>query len=416
MCNIDKKFMKIALELANRGKGFVSPNPMVGAVVVKDGVIVGRGWHKAYGKSHAEVNAINDAGSNAKDAVIYVTLEPCNHFGKTPPCTKKIVDAGISKVVMAMDDPNPTVCGGGKKFLQERGIQVVSGICKAQAVKLNEFFIKYTTAKRPFVAVKCASTLDGRIATKTGNSKWITGANSRKYVHQLRHEYDAILVGIDTVKQDDPSLTVRLEVEEQSSHNCSNGQFAIKNRPFINPIRIILDTKLSISENAKVFNPDLNATNTNLNAANTNSKTATTNPNTTTTNPNVTNTIIVTGSNISLNKKLILEKKGAIVIETQLKNNQIDFNTLLDILGEKKITSLLIEGGSRIIASAFSANIVDKVFFFYAPKILGGDDGIPICRGNGPKLINDSIDIVNVNVKRFDNDILIEGYTKCLPE
>ena len=376
----DKYFMEIALQLAVKGRGFVSPNPMVGAVVVKDGTIIGKGWHRAYGENHAEVDAIDNAGSKAKGATLYVTLEPCNHFGKTPPCTQKIIDSNIVKVVMAMKDPNTNVAGGGMRYLQDHNIQVISGVCEDKAVKINEFFIKYIITKRPFVTVKCASTFDGMIATKTGNSKWITGAASRRYVHLMRHEYDAILVGIDTVKQDDPSLTVRLGKNTSLDRSLDT--------PFIDPIRIVLDTKLSISKDAKLLNLDSNAR----------------------------MVIIVTQKNISLEKRLSLEKKGITIIETKLKDNKIDFDKLLDTLGKMGITSLMIEGGSHIIASAFSANIVDKVSFFYAPKILGGSDGISICGGNGPKLIADSINIGNVTVKRFDNDILVEGYVlKNLP-
>jgi len=207
----DTDFMKMALELAEKGRGFTSPNPVVGGVVVKDKKIVGKGYHQYIGGAHAEVNAIDDAGSLAKNATLYVTLEPCNHTGRTPPCTKKILDAGIRKVVVAMEDPNPEVDGGGIAFLKQHNVEVVTGICKKEANRQNEIFNKYAKTKHPFVLVKCAATLDGRIATKTGESKWVTGEESRKYVHRLRHEFDAIMVGIDTVAKDNPSLTTRLE-------------------------------------------------------------------------------------------------------------------------------------------------------------------------------------------------------------
>ena len=192
-------YMDIALALAARGNGFTSPNPMVGAVVVKDGHIVGKGWHEKAGGPHAEVNAIDDAGNQSAGATIYVTLEPCNHHGKTPPCTEKILSAGIRHVVMAMTDPNPDVSGGGAEFLIKNGVSVTTGICEAAARRLNEAFVKYITTRQPFVTLKTAATLDGRIATRTGDARWVTGEAARRYVHELRHANDAIMVGVGTV-------------------------------------------------------------------------------------------------------------------------------------------------------------------------------------------------------------------------
>jgi len=361
----DRFFMKAALELAAKGEGFTSPNPMVGAVVVKDGRIAGKGFHEAAGKAHAEVNAIDDAGSAAKGATLYVTLEPCNHTGRTPPCTEKILSAGIRRVVSAMADPNPDVKGGGNAYLRSKGLEVAVGVCEDEARKLNEIFIKYVRTKRPFVVVKCAATLDGRIATKTGDSRWVSGEESRKFVHRLRHALDAIMVGVDTVKKDDPSLTARLE--------------DIKT---IDPTRIILDTRLSVPENAKVLRSDSDR-----------------------------DTILFTGTAISQEKKSRIEKSGVRVIQSQLdKDGRIDLNALTEKLGAMGVTSLLIEGGGRVIASAFRAGIVDKVFFFYAPKILGGDDGVPICRGAGPESMQDCIPLTEISVRRFGDDVMIEGY------
>ncbi len=345
--------MNLALELAQNGRGFTSPNPMVGAVVVKDGKIVGKGWHKAYGQAHAEVNAIDDAGELAKGADLYVTLEPCNHYGKTPPCTEKILASGIRRVFVAMDDPNPGVKGGGNAYLQSKGVEVISGICEAQAKKINEVFIKYTTTKHPFVMIKCAATLDGRLATKTGDSKWISNEESRKFVHHLRHASDAIMVGIGTIKVDNPMLTTRL---------------------------VILDSRLSISEYATVLN---------LKSAS--------------------ETIVVTGQDVLADKLLRIQHKGVKIIQLPLKNGRIDLNLLMTELGKLRITSILIEGGGTVIASALKANIVDKVMFCYAPKILGGDDGVPICKGAGPDLMSDSIRVKNIEVRRFGDDVMIEG-------
>lgn len=357
-------FMKTALELAEKGRGCTSPNPMVGAVVVKDGRITGKGWHEFAGGLHAEVNALNDAGESAKGADLYVTLEPCNHYGRTPPCTQKILESGISRVIVAMNDPNPDVKGGGNEYLRAKGISVTTGVCEKEALVLNEAFVKYVRTKEPFVIVKCAATLDGRIATRTGDSKWVSGEESRSFVHELRHRADGIMVGIGTVVSDDPSLTTRME-----------------GRKGKDPARIILDSRLSISENAKVLHLQSEA-----------------------------DTIIVTGEDIAEDKKKKLKGKGIRVISAPLKNGRISLKQLMGRLGYIGITSLLIEGGSRVIASAFQARIVDKIMFFYAPKILGGDDGFPICSGPGPELMRQSIPIREMNILRFGEDVMIEGY------
>lgn len=356
--------MKIALDLAKKGEGLTSPNPMVGAVIVKEGKVVGTGFHKAFGEAHAEVVAIDEAGASAKGAILYVNLEPCNHTGRTAPCTGKIVDANISRVVAAMKDPNPDVKGGGIDYLKQHGIDIVLGVCKDKAKKLNEAFIKYVGTKRPFVIIKCAVTLDGRIATKTGDSRWVSGKESRAFVHRLRHAADAIMIGINTVKQDDPSLTTRLN--DLKGHD---------------PFRIILDTHLAISENAKVLR---------LNSAS--------------------DTIIVTGNSISEKKKAQIENKRIRIIKSPVKDGLIDLDSLMDRLGDFGITSVLIEGGSRVIAKALDEKIVDKIIFFYAPKIMGGDDGVPVCKGQGPDLMNDCIPVKDINVRRFGDDVMIEGY------
>ena len=362
----DIYFMQMALDLAEKGRGFTSPNPVVGAVVVKKGRIAGKGYHKSAGSAHAEVNAINEAGDHAEGSTLYVTLEPCNHTGRTPPCTQKIYDAGIKRVVIAMNDPNPDVQGGGIDYLKGKGIHVTLGVCEDQAARQNEVFLKYVKTKRPFVILKCAATLDGYIATKTGDSKWITCPESRQFSHNLRHECDAIMVGIGTVKKDNPRLTARLD-----QINC------------MDPVRVILDSHLSICENAHVLNHTSDS-----------------------------DTIIVTGADVSKNKKLKIEKKGVKVISSSVKNGLIDLNILMDRLGSDGITSLVIEGGSRVTASALDAKIVDKICFFYGPKILGSNDGVPLCRGDGPSLINGCISVTDIQVSQFNDDVLIEGYIK----
>ncbi len=356
--------MKMALALAEKGRGFTSPNPMVGAVVVKDGRVVGRGWHRAVGGAHAEVNAIDDAGEMAKGATLYVTLEPCNHTGRTPPCTEKIMGAEIKRVVVAMEDPNPDVKGGGIERLKKHEIDIISGVCEEAAKKQNEIFIKFVQTKRPFVIVKCAATLDGRIAARTGDSKWVSGEESRKFVHRIRHAVDGIMVGIDTVKKDNPSLTTRIEGMTGSD-----------------PTRIILDTRLSIAPDAGVLQLDSDS-----------------------------DTLVVVGDKVPADKKKSIGQKGVKIIEALVKDGRIDLDALMDQLGALGITSLLIEGGGQVIASAFKAKIVDKIHFFYGPKILGGSDGVPICSGEGPDMMKDAIPVRDMCVMRFGEDVMIEGY------
>ena len=362
----DEYFMKKALDLASKGQGKTSPNPMVGAVIVKDGNIVGKGYHLSAGKAHAEVNAIDDAGINAENATLYVTLEPCNHHGRTPPCTDKILEAGIQRLVVAMEDPNPEVKGGGMVYLAARGITVVSGILRAEAQRQNEAFVKFVKKKMPFVTLKCAATLDGQIATRTGDAKWVTGEASRQYVHCLRHRADAILVGIGTVREDNPRLTTRLHNKEGK-----------------NPIRIILDTNLTISEEADVIQSTSEA-----------------------------ETWVISGKHPAgaMAKRDRLEKAGVRLIEAPVNHGRIDLPQLMRLLGRNHITSLLIEGGGDIMASAVSAGIVDKIMFFYAPKLLGGNDGVPICRGKGPELMKGAWPVTGITVRRFDDDIMIAGY------
>jgi len=360
----DRFYMQMALDLAARGTGFTSPNPLVGAVVVKGQKVVGRGYHERYGDPHAEVNALHQAGHQARGATLYVTLEPCNHTGKTPPCTEKILAAGIRRVVVAMVDPNPSVKGGGNAYLRHSGIEVVDGLEEDAARRQNAFFIKHIQTGKPFVILKCAATLDGRIATRTGDAHWVSGPQSRQFVHELRHAVDAILVGVDTVKTDDPRLTTRLS----DGNGCD-------------PMRIILDTHLSIPLNARVL---------------TQSSTA--------------KTILVTGPDVDAAVRSQVIAGGARVLTSPCRDGQIDMNALMKTLGAEGIASVLIEGGSRISGSALRSGIVDKIYFFYAPKLLGGDDGVPICRGQGQERMQDCLNVDAVTVHRFGSDVMIEGY------
>ena len=362
----DRTYMKKALDLAKKGKGFTSPNPCVGAVVVRDDKIVGEGYHKGAGQPHAEVEALEAAGANAEGADLYVTLEPCNHFGKTPPCTHKILNSKIKKVFIGCKDPNPFVSGGGIKYLQENGIQAEQGLLEEEAQELIEDFIWYVrNNKSPFVILKSASTLDGKTATRTGDSKWITNEASRAFVHQLRHEVDAILIGSGTLHADDPSLTAR-----------------IKNFKSKNPMRVILDTHLSISETAKVLTDS------------------------------AAKTLIVSHPDSSPQKKDRLRELGAGILEVPLKNKKLDLRELMINLGRMSVLSLMIEGGGTVAGAALQAGIVNKLMLFMAPKLLGGNDGKPIFNIKGPEYIKDAIGLKKIKLSRFGDDVLVSGYLK----
>jgi diaminohydroxyphosphoribosylaminopyrimidine deaminase/5-amino-6-(5-phosphoribosylamino)uracil reductase len=363
----DPEYMLKALSLAKRAKGFTSPNPCVGAVVVKNGIIVGQGRHRKAGGPHAEVEALDDAGPRAAGATLYVTLEPCNHFGKTPPCTHKIMGSNIKKVVVGCKDPNPFVGGGGIRFLEDKGIEVVSGVLKEEAETLIEDFIWYVrNDKKPFVIMKTASTLDGRTATRTGDSKWITGGASRAFVHQIRHETDAILIGSGTLHSDNPSLTSRIEGVETKD-----------------PARIILDTHLTIKENAMVLSQASKA-----------------------------RTIIVTHPHAAPEKRAFLEKKGAEIMDVGLRDGRLDLQELMIKLGQMPFLSVLIEGGGTVAGAALRAGIVNKLLLFMAPRIMGGSDGRPMFEGRGPEWIKDALALKKLSLDRFEDDILVSGYLK----
>jgi len=351
--------MKVALRLAAKGRGYVSPNPMVGAVIVNNGQIVGEGYHKKAGLPHAEINALEESGEAAKGATLYVNLEPCNHQGKTPPCTDKIIEAGISKVVAAMKDPNPLNSGEGFRRLRSAGINVKTGILEDKARQLNEAFIKFIKTGEPFVTAKIAMSLDGKIATRTGESKWITGIKARKYVQKLRSEVDAILVGINTIIKDDSELKARDREEK--------------------PIRVILDSQARIPLEARVLKGKPK-------------------------------TMIATTKYATISRISELKKTGAEVLITGEKGGKIDLKELMKKLGKLGITSLLLEGGGEILSSALSTRIVDKALFFIAPKIIGGRDAPTTVGGEGIKNISEAVPLKRIKVRRFEEDVLIEGY------
>ncbi|MBS4538941.1 bifunctional diaminohydroxyphosphoribosylaminopyrimidine deaminase/5-amino-6-(5-phosphoribosylamino)uracil reductase RibD [Clostridium sp. D2Q-11] len=360
---MDIKYMKSAIELSKKGKGYTNPNPLVGAVIVKEDKIIGEGFHELYGGPHAEVNAFANAKEDIQGATMYVTLEPCSHFGKTPPCANNIVEKGISKVVIGMRDPNPLVAGKGIEILRNNGIEVKVGILEDEIKKVNEIFIKYITENKPFCILKTAMTLDGKIASSTGDSKWITNEVSRHYVHQIRHRVSAIMVGIGTVLSDDPQLTTRLD---------DGG---------VDPIRVIVDTNGRIPLDAKVLNIKSKA-----------------------------KTIIATTEKIDKEKMKAIKEKGAEVIITPLKNERVDLDNLMFQLGKMKIDSVLLEGGSTLNYSALEQGIVDKVLSFIAPKIIGGKDAKTPVGGKGREKIEEAFILKNMTIARFSEDIIIEGY------
>ena len=354
---MDEEYMDLALELAEKGKGCVNPNPMVGAVVVKDGEIVGKGWHKFYGGPHAEVYALEEAGAKAEGATIYVTLEPCSHFGKTPPCAEKIKKMKIKKCVIACLDPNPIVAGRGKKILEEAGIEVVVGVREKEAKELNKVFMKYITEKNPYLFLKCAITLDGKIATNERDSKWITNEKAREKVQFLRHEYMSIMVGINTLINDNPRLTARIE----------NG---------INPFRIVVDPHLCTPLESNF-----------VNMADDNKS------------------IIITSKENEKNDKIKeLENKNVKIIYMEGFDFSVD--KILKKIGELKIDSVLLEGGSYLISKAFKENRIDGGEIFIAPKILGG--GLPFIDGFDFKEIKDCFHLQNVKFNVYDDNISVE--------
>lgn len=356
-------FMRRALSLAARAKGATSPNPMVGAVLVKNGKIIAEDYHKKAGDPHAEALVISKAGKNAKNSTLYVTLEPCCHLDKrTPPCTQAIINSGIKRVFVAMEDPNPKVSGKGIEELKNHGIEVFCGILEDKAKKLNEAYIKFITTKTPFVILKTAMTLDGKIATPEGQSKWITGERARKIVHKIRGSVDAILTAIGTVKADNPELTARIKgVRKQ-------------------PIRIVIDPQLEIPLDYKILN----------------------------TPPK---TIIVTkrsGTETNKQKKDSLVNKGIEIIEYD--TDRVDLKWLMKTLGENGITSILIEGGSTLNAYALQDRIVDKVVFFIAPRIIGGKNSISAVGGDVYCRLEDAYLVSNMKIKRVGEDLMVEGY------
>jgi len=357
-----EKYMKLAIELAKKAEGRTSPNPLVGAVIVKNNQIIGQGYHKKAGTPHAERIALEEAGAKANGADLYVTLEPCNHYGKTPPCTEAIIEAKLKKVYVATLDPNPLVAGKGLERLQQAGIKVELGLEEREAKILNEAFFKYITTKTPFLALKTACSLDGKIATQTGHSQWITGKEAREYGHTLRNKYDAIMVGLGTVLADDPALTCRIK----------GGR---------DPIRIVVDSKLSIPEDAKILNLDSEAP-----------------------------TLIATTESAPLTKRKILAEKAEILVVNN--GEKVDLHKLTRLLGERKITSILVEGGAILNGQLIKQRLVDKLYIFYAPILISGQMAPSFLGGPGSNYLDEALRLKDLSIQKVGEDYLLIAYPK----
>lgn len=370
----DEIYMRRVLRLAERGRGRTSPNPMVGAVVVKGSRIIGQGCHRKAGEPHAEVEALSAAGPRARGATLYVNLEPCRHINKrTPPCTRAIIESGIRGVVMAMRDPNPQVNGRGKAILRRAGIEVIEGVLTDHARKLNEVYTKFITTGRPFVILKTAMTLDGKIALGNTVSQWITGERARLTAHRLRNQVDAVLVGINTVLTDDPRLTTRLP--------GGRGK---------DPHRIILDSTLKIPLTAKVITESASGGSSAI-------------------------TFIATTKKAPDRKIQALKERGAVVWVLPDQEGRVSLKDLMREVGHRDITSLMIEGGAEVNASALQAGIVDKIVWFVAPKLLGGEEALGVIGGSSPLSLEKTWRIRDLHYRRVGEDLMFEGYLGKAP-
>ena len=371
--SINEKYMRMAIELAKRGAGAVNPNPMVGAVVVKNGEVIGRGYHKFFGGPHAEVYALEEAGEKAEGATIYVTLEPCSHYGKTPPCAKKIIDMGIKKCFIGSSDPNPKVAGKGVAMLKEAGIEVVENVLKEECDEINQVFFKYIKTKIPYLFVKCGITLDGKIALSNGISKWITNSIAREKVQYYRNKFMGIMVGINTVLTDNPSLTARIE----------NG---------VNPFRIIVDPNLQIDENCKVVK-----------------------------NNEDEKTVIITSqknlftedtenTEIQIKQKRLSEENKVKFIF--IDGEKFSFRKMLEEIGKVGIDSILLEGGETLISLAFEENVIDGGEIFISNKILGDSSAKPFISGFVREKMEEAVQLTNVRNNIYGENVGMEFYFK----
>jgi diaminohydroxyphosphoribosylaminopyrimidine deaminase/5-amino-6-(5-phosphoribosylamino)uracil reductase len=358
----DQRYMRLALQLAEAAQGQTDINPVVGCVVVKNGSIVGTGAHLKRGGSHAEVHALNMAGKEAEGSTVYVTLEPCSHYGKTPPCADRLIEEKVSRVVVATVDPNPVVAGTGITKLQQHGIEVLVGVMEQEARSLNLIFEKYMLSSLPYVTLKTACSLDGKIATHTGDSKWISNDASRQLVHTMRHQHQAIMVGIETVLADNPSLNTRLSV------------------PSLQPIRIVVDSKLRTPNEATVV-----------------------------TAINGNRTIILTTELASAQRQIELEGLGVRIIRCGA-GPHVDLQLAMRKLGEQEISSILLEGGGRLNGAMLEAGLIDHIFLFYAPIFIGGSEAPGAFSFDGISSISDAVQLEGLSLQQIDNNFCVGGY------
>ncbi len=363
--DVDDRFMWMALDLARQGRGRTSPNPLVGTVVVQDTEVVGTGYHQAAGSPHAEIVALKKAGEKAKGATLYVNMEPCSHHGRTGPCVEAIIDAGISRVVAAMQDPNPLVSGRGFARLREAGIKVKEGLLEEKARRLNEVFIKYITTGLPFVGIKVAMSLDGKIGTVSGDSHWITGEKSRQFVHRLRDQSDVIMVGIETVLKDNPRLTTRVESGEGKD-----------------PVRVIVDSTARLPFDARVVE-----------------------------NPSSAGTILAVTEKAPPEKCRALEERGVEIMTLPAVEGRVDVTGLMKKLAERDLTTALVEGGGTLNYSLLENGLVDKLFVFIAPLIIGGAGSPTAFAGAGVASLQKAWAVEDIEMKQFERDLLLIGYT-----
>ena len=376
--NIDKKYMRMAIELAKKGEGAVNPNPLVGAVVVKDGKVVGKGYHRFFGGPHAEVYALEEAGKEACGATIYVTLEPCSHYGKTPPCAKKIIDMGIKKCFVGSSDPNPQVAGKGVAMLKKAGIEVVENVLKDECDKLNQVFFKYIKTKIPYLFLKCAITLDGKIATKTGNSKWITNEIAREKVQFYRNKFMGIMVGINTVVLDNPSLTARIQ----------NG---------VNPFRVVVDPHLKIDENCKVVKNNEDEKTVIITSQK---------------NQFVENSENINDKDFEIKMKQKRLSQNNKVKFIFLDKEKFSFKEMLEEIGKMGIDSVLLEGGESLVSLAFKEEVIDAGEIFVANKILGDKNAKSFISGFSKDKMEEAILLNNVKNNIYGENVGMEFYLK----
>lgn len=370
--------MRRALELAGRARGRTSPNPLVGAVVVQEGLLVGEGYHRRAGAPHAEVQALAAAGDRARGATVYVTLEPCAHHGRTPPCTEALIAAGVRRVVAAMIDPNPRVAGRGLAALEVAGIATQVGLLEDEARQLNETYLHYITTGRPFVLLKWAMTLDGKTATSAGDSHWISNVASRRLVHRLRDEYDAVMVGVGTVLRDDPRLTARLAEFGEMPPEGTERQ----------PLRVVVDSQARTPPRAQVLQPHGGPP-----------------------------TLVAVLEQAPAARRAALQEAGAEVLILPERKGRVDLVALMEVLGRREITSVLVEGGGTLHAGLLAAGVGNKVVAFIAPKIIGGAAAPTPVEGPGVSVLSEAVLLTRLAARELEGDVVVEGYLvePCLP-